>query len=194
MLQGHKGGIKGLRMHQLIEVFCHLLWNWLCNCRLKCCQYGQYINFWERCNSRCLKPEREKSRKKNYGEKTRETGNGANERAVSRFYFYDSCFSISSWRCLHDSSQRPNAVDWWIHIWWACSKYKRKILSLACKIIGRFSKSSCVGAYRPQDLSNPSSSNSGFKHRILHWESSLIPRCKELKVEWKKLCWDNFRR
>ena len=38
-----------------------------------------------------------------------ETGKWANVRAVSRFYLYDSCFSISSWCCLHDASQRPNA-------------------------------------------------------------------------------------
>ena len=57
-------------------------------------------------------------------------------------------------------------------------------------------KSSCFGANcnRPQDLSNPFSSNNGFRHRILHWESTLIPRCRELTAEWKKLSWDNFRR
>ena len=59
-----------------------------------------------------------------------------------------------------------------------------------------FSKSSCVGAYcnRPQDLSNPLSTNNGFKYRFLRLESGLIPRGKELMAEWKKRSRDNFRR
>ena len=63
--------------------------------------------------------------------------------------------------------------------------------------MGRFSKSSCVGTYcnRPQNLSNPFSSNNGFRHRILHLEDSIL-RCKELTAEWKNchelISGDNF--
>ena len=106
MLQGYKGGIKGFRWHQLIEIFCHLLWNWLWDCRLKC-QYEQYF-YVGRGKLTLPKTGARKIRKILRRKNTCETGNGVNERAVSRFYLYDSCFSISSWRSLHCSSQWPN--------------------------------------------------------------------------------------
>ena len=110
MLQGHNGGIKGFGgINWSLVIFFEIGsetvgWNVVNVISTSICGKGG------KGNSRCLKPEREKSEKLR---RKNETGNGANERAVSRFYLYDSSFSISSWRCLHYSSQWPNA-SWYL--------------------------------------------------------------------------------